>query len=133
MKKILQFAAALALCTGLTACSPDAARATAATAAAPVVATKEMEAVSGHYYLQGVTEVGSELLLRKDGQFRWMLAYGAVDQQAEGTWQMTGQKLELTATGSSTGFKKLILTLDQGKLAMDDPDTGMKGSYVKQP
>lgn len=134
MKKILQLAATLAMCTALTACSRDVPRATAApAAAAPVAATKEMEAVSGHYYLQGVTEVGSELLLRKDGQFRWMLAYGAVDQQAEGSWQMAGQQLELTATASSTGFKKLTLTLDQGKLAMDDPATGMKGNYVKQP
>lgn len=42
--------------------------------------------LAGHYYLNGVREVGSELLLKPDGRFQWYLSYGAVDQQAEGTW-----------------------------------------------
>jgi hypothetical protein len=42
------------------------------------------KALSGHYYLQGATEVGSELLLTEDGKFQWMLSYGAVDQFAKG-------------------------------------------------
>ncbi|TGV77628.1 hypothetical protein EN788_67460, partial [Mesorhizobium sp. M2D.F.Ca.ET.145.01.1.1] len=33
--------------------------------------------LAGHYYLRGVMEVGSELLLKKDGSFEFMLAYGA--------------------------------------------------------
>jgi hypothetical protein len=35
--------------------------------------------LAGHYYLQGVMEVGSELLLKADGRFEYMLAYGALD------------------------------------------------------
>lgn len=31
-------------------------------------------------------ELGSELLLQADGTFKWYLAYGALDQFAEGTW-----------------------------------------------
>jgi hypothetical protein len=42
--------------------------------------------VAGHYYLSGVREVGSELLLRADGRFQWMFAYGAMDFVAEGRW-----------------------------------------------
>jgi len=41
----------------------------------------------GHYYLQNVREVGSELLLKPDGTFDIMLAYGAADYWAKGTWR----------------------------------------------
>lgn len=44
------------------------------------------ERLAGHYYLNGVTEVGSELLLRDDGRFEWFLAYGAMDRTASGRW-----------------------------------------------
>ncbi|MFM9438456.1 hypothetical protein ACFDR9_005563 [Janthinobacterium sp. CG_23.3] len=52
----------------------------------------------GHYYLQGMTEVGSELLLAEDGKFEWMLSYGAVDQSAKGRWEVDGDKVVLVAT-----------------------------------
>ena len=123
MQRFLRFGAMLFICAKLFACTP----------AAPPVVTKEMVAVSGHYYLQGATEVGSELLLRKDGKFQWMLAYGAVDQRAEGTWQMTANDVELSSSGSSAPFNRLKLVHDNGKLAMNDPETQMKGVYVKQP
>jgi hypothetical protein len=35
--------------------------------------------LAGHYVLRGVMEVGSELLLKPDGTFEFMLAYGAAD------------------------------------------------------
>ena len=54
--------------------------------------------VTGHYYLQGVTEVGSELLLKKDGKFEWGLAYGAADMLANGTWTVSGKKVNLGAS-----------------------------------
>lgn len=50
---------------------------------------------SGHYYLNGVMEVGSELLLQPDGKFQWMLAVGALDQYAEGTWWKNGDCIGL--------------------------------------
>jgi hypothetical protein len=54
-------------------------------------------ALVGHYYLSGVTEVGSELLLKTDGTFEWMLAYGAEDQAAHGTWKREGDEVVLKA------------------------------------
>lgn len=51
----------------------------------------------GHYYLSGVMETGSELLLRPDGTFAWFISYGAVDQSAEGTWLRDGDAVVLTA------------------------------------
>ncbi|WP_068082824.1 hypothetical protein [Novosphingobium rosa] len=52
---------------------------------------------TGHYYLSGVHEVGSELLLRADGRFEWMLSYGAVDNGATGHWARQGKVIVLTA------------------------------------
>jgi hypothetical protein len=51
--------------------------------------------LAGHYYLSGVMETGSELLLKPDGQFEWYISYGAVDQVAEGRWGRTGQTVTL--------------------------------------
>ncbi|MEN8292484.1 hypothetical protein ABFO59_08375 [Acinetobacter radioresistens] len=50
---------------------------------------------SGHYYLSGVIEVGSELLLEENGHFKWMLAVGSLDQYAEGIWWKTGECIGL--------------------------------------
>ena len=57
------------------------------------------ERLAGHYYLNGVMEVGSELLLRKDGSFEFMLAYGANDQYGKGCWAQDGSKISLIPTG----------------------------------
>ncbi|WP_206240571.1 hypothetical protein [Novosphingobium terrae] len=57
----------------------------------------EASAFVGHYYLSGVQEVGSELLLRADGHFEWMLAYGADDNVATGHWARQGKTIVLTA------------------------------------
>ena len=43
--------------------------------------------VSGRYYLQNLREVGSELLLKPEGTFEFMLAYGAADYWAKGSWR----------------------------------------------
>lgn len=43
-------------------------------------------ALAGHYVLDG-DEVGSELLLRTDGRFEYLLAYGASDARAHGCWR----------------------------------------------
>ncbi len=50
---------------------------------------------AGHYYLHGVMETGSELLLKKDGSFGWYLAVGALDQTADGQWVRDGDFLLL--------------------------------------
>ena len=55
--------------------------------------------VAGHYALQGVMEVGSELLLKPDGTFEYMLAYGAADYWAKGTWKRDGNSVILHSDG----------------------------------
>lgn len=67
--------------------------------------------VAGHYYLQGVRETGSELLLRPDGRFEWYITYGAVDQTARGTWTRTGDTIELHAEGPDRSAP--LLRLDE--------------------
>ena len=54
--------------------------------------------LAGHYYLQNVREVGSELLLKPDGGFEWMLAYGAADYYAKGTWRVQDGAVILNTT-----------------------------------
>ena len=60
-------------------------------------------ALAGRYYLQGVREVGSELRLHEDGRFEWMLAYGAVDQYAEGRWTREGDEVVLVPARAPAG------------------------------
>jgi len=53
---------------------------------------------SGHYYLQNMREVGSELLLNPGGTFEFMLAYGAADYWAKGMWKVTDGSVILNST-----------------------------------
>lgn len=59
-------------------------------------------ALAGHYYLSGIRETGSELLLRADGHFEWYISYGSVDKQAEGLWTRDGETVLLTASHADT-------------------------------
>src|SRR5215207_9178904 len=54
---------------------------------AMLTATAQAADLAGHYYLQNVREIGSELMLKPDGTFEYMLAYGAADFWAKGKWQ----------------------------------------------
>lgn len=65
-------------------------------ATAPCAATAQT-AITGHYYLQGVMETGSELLLDDGGGFEWYLSYGALDVFARGTWKREKDTVILTA------------------------------------
>lgn len=51
--------------------------------------------VAGHYVLENGHEMGSELLLKPDGQFEYMLAYGAADYTAAGRWKVKGETVVL--------------------------------------
>jgi hypothetical protein len=51
--------------------------------------------VDGLYQAQQM-EVGAALELRKDGQFRYQLDYGAVSEHAEGGWTFDGKTVRLT-------------------------------------
>ena len=52
-------------------------------------------AVAGLYQSQQM-EVGAALELKADGRFRYQLDYGAVSEQAEGTWTSDGKSVRLT-------------------------------------
>jgi len=80
----------------------------------------------GHYYLEGIMEVGSELLLRPDGSFEFGLAYGALDQYGKGCWTVSGSSLALVPEGRSSGstthsfdqpgFDGMVLAIDGAEL-----------------
>ncbi|MBV8279495.1 MAG: hypothetical protein JO170_30115, partial [Verrucomicrobia bacterium] len=61
--------------------------------------TARGEDAAGHYILQGVMEVGSELLLKSDGSFEYMLSYGAADYRAKGTWRQEDNRVVLNSAG----------------------------------
>src|SRR5262249_52818238 len=64
---------------------------------------------AGHYYLQNVREVGSELLLKPDGSFEYMLAYGAADYWAQGSWRVKdGDVILTTAAGEKQEPFRLV-------------------------
>jgi hypothetical protein len=89
---------------------------------------------SGHYYLNGVMEVGSELLLQPNGKFQWMLAVGALDQYAEGTWWKNGDCIGLKPDSK---FKKDLsifpesLTISDKSLDAIWEGGRQQGSYSK--
>jgi len=95
---------------------------------------------AGHYYLNGVMEVGSELLLRPDGGFEFMLAYGALDQYGKGCWRVEGNKVLVIPEGRSapaaeysiadSRFVGLTLTIDGNDLIWD-LGGGHKGRYER--
>ena len=96
---------------------------------------------AGHYYLNGVMEVGSELLLRPNGSFEFMLAYGANDQYGKGCWVKRGSTVEVIPAGRSSasrrhtpddrGFGGLVLTVSGRSLVWDIAGSGHKGRYEK--
>ncbi|KAG1240082.1 hypothetical protein G6F68_018009 [Rhizopus microsporus] len=75
-KRVLQ-AADVALAT--TCASPASPKRSTAKAGSK---SANASGLPGHYYLRGLREVGSELLLSADGSFDYLLSYGAVDVMA---------------------------------------------------
>ena len=65
--------------------------------AAPVQGASSItrESLAGTYD-GGQMEVGAELLLKPDGHFNYELAYGALDESAEGTWEFKDGAVFLT-------------------------------------
>jgi hypothetical protein len=61
------------------------------------VLTGEDQPFIGHYYLSGIMETGSELLLRKDGRYQWYLSVGSMDQTSAGIWSYRNGKIVLLA------------------------------------
>lgn len=48
-------------------------------------------------YDGGQMEIGAGLELRADGHFHYELAYGAIDEQANGTWSVVGDRVLLAS------------------------------------
>lgn len=96
--------------------------------------------LAGHYYLNGVMEVGSELLLKPDGSFEFMLAYGALDQYGKGCWHVEGNKVLVVPEGRSapaaqysiedSRFVGFTLDIDGGGLVWN-LGGGHRGRYEK--
>jgi hypothetical protein len=59
------------------------------------------ESLAGTYD-GGQMEVAAQLLLKPDGHFQYELAYGALDEAAEGTWEFKGNAVLLTTVPAVT-------------------------------
>jgi hypothetical protein len=78
--------------------------------------------LAGHYYLErGPHEVGSELLLKEGGRFEWMLAYGARDFAAGGTWRADGKQVVLTATPAPEPVFRMFRDDEYGRTKPAEP------------
>jgi hypothetical protein len=96
---------------------------------------------AGLYTLNGVMEVGSQLLLNQDGSFEFMLAYGANDQYGKGCWIVKGNRLEVipegrgkastTHTPEERSFGGLVLTISGRDLIWNINNSGHKGTFEK--
>jgi hypothetical protein len=64
--------------------------------------------VAGHYVLEGGHDMGSELVLKPDGQFQYMLAYGAADYTAMGKWHVAGETVVLDSKIPNAPAFKLV-------------------------
>ncbi|MGC4250603.1 MAG: hypothetical protein QM605_03780 [Sphingobium sp.] len=101
--------------------------------AAPAVTSQDGSAAwTGHYYLQGVMETGSEMLLRPDGRFQWYLVVGALDLFAEGRWEAKDGSVILTSEPSKDvpkpAFETMTLRQENGRLI---PGKELGGAYAR--
>jgi hypothetical protein len=93
--------------------------------------------LAGHYEMHGVMEVGSELLLKADGRFQYMLAYGALDELASGCWARHGGMVTLYADKFEASmedplkFNRLDLSIASGGKLIRRFDAGHVGAYAR--
>jgi hypothetical protein len=93
--------------------------------------------LAGHYYLNGVMEVGSELQLLANGHFDYMLAYGALDELAGGCWSREGGVVTLVVSKFETSmedpmkFDRLELKVLPGRKLERRFDAGHVGEYAR--
>jgi hypothetical protein len=96
-------------------------------------------ALAGHYYLEGIMETGSELLLAADGRFQWYFTYGALDLAAQGQWQRADDQVVLLPDDfrfppqyPQMQFKRMQLRIDGKDLVPAWPwdDDAERGRYV---
>ena len=94
---------------------------------------------AGHYFLEGIMEAGSELLLHANGRFQWYFTYGALDLAADGSWHYEGgnvvllpEHFQFPPQYPETEFKRMQLRVDGADLVPAWPwDEGAeRGRYV---
>jgi hypothetical protein len=61
-------------------------------------------------YDGGQMEVGAQLLLKSDGHFQYELAYGALDESAEGTWEIGDSVVLLTTVPAVVAPRFVIVS-----------------------
>jgi hypothetical protein len=71
------------------------------------VSTARGEDLAGHYVSRAM-EIGSELLLKSDGSFEYMLSYGAADYWAKGTWRHENDRVVLNSAGKKAATFRLL-------------------------
>ncbi|MCC3246427.1 hypothetical protein LG047_14055 [Methylocystis sp. WRRC1] len=108
-----------------------------ATSSATAQCVRADASLAGHYSMRGVMEVGSELRLQANGQFEYMLAYGALDELASGCWSRDGQVVTLVASTFEANaedpmkFDRLELEVKPGGKLMRRFDDGHTGTYSR--
>lgn len=65
----------------------------AAALLSPSVRAQDVSKVIGTYCLTGVREMGSCMRLSPGGKFEYFLAYGAYNEQSEGTWKLAKDEI----------------------------------------
>jgi hypothetical protein len=82
-----------------------------------VAAAARAADVAGHYTLRNVREMGSELLLRPDGSFEFMVVYGAADYWSKGTWKSENGAVILDTEGDDAKepFRLLASSADESQ------------------
>jgi hypothetical protein len=94
----------------------------ASTPSAPIT----RESLAGSYD-GGQMEVGAQLLLKPDGHFNYELAYGALDEAAEGTWELKEGAVFLT-TVPAVVLPRFVVESDK-----PDPSGGLWITLTKGP
>lgn len=76
--------------------------ATLAYASPSLTRAEDNSALAGTYCLTGVRETGSCLTLAPNGRFEYFLAYGAYDENSEGTWSLENGEIILNSFAYGT-------------------------------
>ena len=86
-------------------------------------------AIAGEYYLEGVMEVGSGILLKPDQTFQMYFSYGSLDKSGMGTWAVKNNTVILNSDPRPANDFKLISSKNTGAkgitIKISDPNTNI--------
>ena len=85
--------------------------------------------LAGEYYLEGVMEVGSGILLKPDHTFEMFFTYGSLDKSGTGTWTVKDSTVILNSGAKPVNDFKLISGKKTGTegitVKISDPNTNI--------